>query len=175
MHYLTGALFLPSVLQVVETTLAKAQLLHSYVRVAALILMLRGRPRIDIPLVMSYPMSPQPPGGTAAASTSALGTPDDSNAWLVVVRNALHHPEPHVAKAARTLYYAAQLYGHTPAGAFRGSFDVSGAETYAGSAGTVFIRAAGIMSQALGWVIAGEDGADWDRSGLGWVEAWGSD
>ncbi|KAJ7102780.1 hypothetical protein C8R44DRAFT_945546 [Mycena epipterygia] len=162
-HYLTGALFLPIVLKVVDTTIAKAQLLHAYVRVAALILMLRGRLRIDIPLVMSYPMFPQPPGVTATANASAFGKLDDadgSNPWLAVVKNALHHPEPHVAKAIRTLYYAAQQYGHTPAGSFRGSFDASGAETHTGSAtldGTVFIR---VMSQALGWVIAGEDGAD---------------
>ncbi|KAJ7134310.1 hypothetical protein C8R44DRAFT_662681 [Mycena epipterygia] len=180
MHYLTGAIFLPTVLKVLDTTAAKAQLLHSYVRVAALILMLRGRPRINIPLVMSYPMFPQPPRVTATANASTFGKPDDadgSNPWLAVVKNALHHPEPHVAKATRTLYYAAQRYGHTSAGAFSGSFDASGAETHSGSAGldgTVFIRAAGVMSQAMGWVIAGEDGADWDRSGLGWEEAWAS-
>ncbi|KAJ7112421.1 hypothetical protein C8R43DRAFT_1138898 [Mycena crocata] len=179
MHYLTGVLFLPSVLEILDTTIAKAQLVHSYVRVAALILMLRGRPRINIPL-MSYPVYPQPPGVTAVASPSAFGKPDDadgSNPWLAIVKNALHHPEPHVAKATRTLYYAAQLHGHTSAGAFAGSFDEFGAETHSGSAmldGTVFIRAAGVMSQALGWVIAGEEGADWDRSGLGWEEAWAS-
>ncbi|KAF8209418.1 hypothetical protein K438DRAFT_1711712 [Mycena galopus ATCC 62051] len=181
MHYLTGALFLPSVLKLLDTTLAKAKLLHGYVRVAALILMLRGRPRIDIPLVMSYPMFPQPPGVTATASGTAFGTPDaadGSNSWLPVVKNALHHPEPHVAKAARTLYYAAQLYGHTPTGAFPGMFNEDGGETHAGAAtldGTVFIRAAGVMCQALGWVIAGEEGVDWDRSGLGWEEAWAGD
>ncbi|KAJ7112407.1 hypothetical protein C8R43DRAFT_961813 [Mycena crocata] len=180
MHYLTGVLFLPSVLKLLDTTIAKAQLVHSYVRVAALILMLRGRPRINIPLIMSYPMYPQPPGVTAVASPSAFGKPDDaagSNPWLAIIKNSLHHPEPHVAKAVRTLYYAAQLYGHTSAGAFAGSFDESGAETHSGSTtldGTVFIRAAGVMSQAMGWVIVGEEGADWDRSGLGWEEAWAS-
>ncbi|KAJ7219912.1 hypothetical protein GGX14DRAFT_389329 [Mycena pura] len=180
MHYLTGAIFLPSVLKVLDTTLAKAQLLQSYVRVSVLILMLRGRPRINISLVMSYPVFPQPPRVAPTASTSAFGKPDEadgSNPWFAVIKNALHHPEPHVAKAARTLYYAAQCYGHTSAGAFTGTFDASGAETHTGSAGldgTVFIRAAGVMSKALGWVIAGEEGLDWDRSGLGWEEAWAS-
>ncbi|KAJ6561795.1 hypothetical protein B0H19DRAFT_1375119 [Mycena capillaripes] len=180
MHYLTGAIFLPSVLKVLDTTVAKAQLLQSYVRVAALILMLRGRPRINIPLVMSYPMFFQPPGGTATASSDAFGEPDEaggSNPWLAVVKNALHHPEPHVAKATRALYYAAQQYGSTPVGAFAGCFDAQGAEAYSGCAqldGTIFVRAAGLMSHALGWVTAGEKSGHWDRSGLGWDEAWAS-
>ncbi|KAJ6610728.1 hypothetical protein B0H10DRAFT_1811114 [Mycena sp. CBHHK59/15] len=179
MHYLTGALFLPTVLKVVDSMTAKAQLLQSYVRVAALILMLRGRPRINIPLVMSYKF-PQPTNIPVTADSTAFGQPDSAdgtNAWLAIIKNAIHHPEPHVSKAIRTLYYAAQLYGHTVAGSFPGTFDASGAETHLGSAeldGTVFIRAAGVICVALGWVIAGQPGVDWDRSGLGWEEAWAS-
>ncbi|KAF8191083.1 hypothetical protein K438DRAFT_1919499 [Mycena galopus ATCC 62051] len=112
MHYLTGAISLSNVLKVLDTTLAKAQLLHG----------LRVMER-----------------------------------------------EPHVA-AARTLYYTAQLYGHTPTGAFPEMFNEDRGETHAGAAtldGTVFIRATR--------VIAGEEGVDWDRSGLGWEEAWAGD
>lgn len=34
------------------------------------------------------------------------------------------------------------------------------------------MRAASVVSNALGWVIAGQKGVDWERSGLGWEEAW---
>ncbi|KAJ7158464.1 hypothetical protein C8R46DRAFT_392521 [Mycena filopes] len=179
MHYLTGALFLPTVIKSLDSMTAKAQLLQSYARVAALVLMLRGRPRINVPLLMSYtdfPRAPLP----ATADVSAFGNPDvaeDSNAWLAIVKNALHHPEPHVCKAIRALYYAAQQYGHAGPGDLVPSVDASGAEIHLGLAqldGTVFVRAAGFISNALGWVIAGQTGVDWDRSALGWEEAWAS-
>lgn len=37
--------------------------------------------------------------------------------------------------------------------------------------GTVFVRAAGVMVDTLGWGEGGEKG-EWDRSALGWDEAW---
>ncbi|KAJ7449299.1 hypothetical protein FB451DRAFT_1288052 [Mycena latifolia] len=181
MHYLTGALFLPSVLKTLASPVAKAQLLQAYVRVAAVILMLRGRPRIDIPLVMSYTDFPHPPGKAqngSRADASAFGTPDEAggtNPWLAILQNALHHPEPHVSKAVRALYYSAQVYGHTPPGGVPGAFDASGAETHEGSGqldGTVFVRAAGSVCEALGWVTHGQPASDWDRSALGWEDAW---
>ncbi|KAJ7679091.1 hypothetical protein DFH06DRAFT_1414899 [Mycena polygramma] len=174
MHYLTSALFLPTVLKALDNMSAKAQLLSAYVRVAALILMLRGRPRINVPLLMSYTASPGPT--PTSLPTSALGIPTESNPWLAIVQNALHHPEEHVSKAVRALFYAAQQYGHAGAGELVPAFDASGAEIHEGLAqldGTVFVRAAGFISNVLGWVIAGQKGGDyWDRSGLGWEEAW---
>ncbi|KAJ7083633.1 hypothetical protein B0H15DRAFT_416982 [Mycena belliarum] len=181
MHYLTSAIFLPTVLKKLPTPTAKAQLLQSYVRVAAVILMLRGRPRIDIPLIMSCSEFPQPPeqglnGGRA--DSSAFGKPDEAggtNPWFAIVRNALHHPEPHVAKSVRALYYGAQAFGHITRGGVLGAFDASGAETHPGAGqldGTVFLRAAGSICQALGWVTHGQPASDWDRSALGWEEAW---
>ncbi|KAJ6507852.1 hypothetical protein C8R47DRAFT_1036611 [Mycena vitilis] len=183
MHYLTGALFLPTVLKALDNMSAKAQLLNAYVRVAALILMLRGRPRINVPLLMSCTAFPGPPPPSIAnfspADPSALGTtPTESNPWLSIAQNALHHPEEHVPKAVRALYYAAQQYGYAAAGELVPAFDASGAEIHDGLAkldGTVFIRAAGFVSNVSGWVVAGQKGGDyWDRSGLGWEEAWGS-
>ncbi|KAJ7106322.1 hypothetical protein C8R44DRAFT_886196 [Mycena epipterygia] len=54
MHFLTCSLSLRVVLDAVKTPLYKAQLLQAYVRTAALFIILRGRPRIDPALVMSY-------------------------------------------------------------------------------------------------------------------------
>ncbi|KAJ7024753.1 hypothetical protein C8F04DRAFT_1301508, partial [Mycena alexandri] len=153
MHYLTGALFLPTVIKSLDN--------------------------MTVPLLMSYTDFPGP-NLPATAHASAFGNPDaamDSNPWLAIVKNALHHPEPHVPKAICALHYAAQQYGHAGAGDLVTSFDATGAEIHLGLTqldGTVFARAAGFISNALGWVIAGQEGVDWDRSGLGWEEAWAS-
>jgi len=36
----------------------------------------------------------------------------------------------------------------------------------------LYTRAVGLMSQALGCIVVGENSADWARSALGWEEAW---
>ena len=56
-----------------------------------------------------------------------------------------------------------------------GAFDEEGNETLMGSGdldGTIFVRAAGIVMETLGWVSKGQKEGFWDRSGLGWEAAW---
>ncbi|KAJ7636509.1 hypothetical protein FB45DRAFT_828755 [Roridomyces roridus] len=173
MHLLTAALCLPSVLRVLPNPVHKAQLLQGYARTSALVVLTRGRPRIDVPLVMSYPVLPKPPRAPVGGP-DALGT-ETPNPWLAMVHNGLHHKDAHVLKTVRSLYYAAQLYGSTPAGEFLGVRDAEGRETHEGAGtldGSVFVRAAGVMTKALGWVGYGEKEGDWDRSALGWDAAW---
>jgi len=38
--------------------------------------------------------------------------------------------------------------------------------------GSVFVRAAGLVMGNLGWVGWGEKKGAWDRSALGWDDAW---
>ena len=38
--------------------------------------------------------------------------------------------------------------------------------------GTIFVRAAGIVMDSLGWVDYGQEARTWDRSALGWDAAW---
>ncbi|KAJ7171301.1 hypothetical protein C8R46DRAFT_948374, partial [Mycena filopes] len=178
MHTVTAALCLPSVLSVLEDPVHKAQLLHAYVRASAVYLLLRGRPRIDVPLVMSYTEFPRPPGMGATGE-------GETDPWLAMIHNALQHKEAHVAKVVRTLYHCAQRYGRTPAGQVVGVWDGEKEEgeegkgrrreTHEGAAqldGTVFVRAAGMVSEALGWVAYGGEEGSWDRTSLGWDEAW---
>jgi hypothetical protein len=174
MHFVTSALFLRVVVDALAQPLHKAQLLQAYVRLTAFFVILRGRPRIDCALAMAYPAHPAPPTGLDAAGT-VLGTFGGSSAWLPLLNNAGLHPEAHVVKAIRALFYCAQRYGNTPAGAVVGAVDADGKEMHKGAAGldgTLFIRVAGVLTSALGWVAHGDEEKEWDVSGLGWEESW---
>ncbi|KAJ7446125.1 hypothetical protein FB451DRAFT_1376001 [Mycena latifolia] len=167
MHFLTGALLLRAVIDAVQKPLYKAQLLQTYARAFAQAIVLRGRPRIDPTLAMGYPARPLLPGDAAAGGG---GSP-----WLPLLNNAALHPEAHVIKSMRTLFYCAQQYGRTPAGSVVGAVDAAGNETHSGAEkldGTLFIRVAGALTEALGWVAHGEKEGSWDISGIGWEEAW---
>ena len=79
----------------------------------------RGRPRIDVGLVMSYTAIPRPPGQPSALltpCTCTVGNPNETyNPWLNISASVIHAPDAHMTKAIRTLYYAAQHYGHKKA------------------------------------------------------------
>ncbi|KAJ7088222.1 hypothetical protein C8R43DRAFT_298022 [Mycena crocata] len=178
MHVLTSALCIPTLLKILPDPVHKAHLLQGYARSGALYVLLRGRPRIDIPLIMSYTAFPRPPAQAPAGSPDALGNPaeeGETNPWLAIVQNALHHKDAHVLKSVRTLYYCAQQYGKVLLGTAIGARDEEGKETHVGTGnmdGTIFIRAAGVLTDALGWVAYGGKEGEWDRSALGWDEAW---
>ncbi|KAJ6564198.1 hypothetical protein B0H19DRAFT_942204 [Mycena capillaripes] len=178
MHMLTSALCIPRLLSVFPDPVHKAQLLQGYARVSALFVLLRGRPRIDIPLLMSYTEFPRPPAHGPPGGADALGDPrggGGTGPWLALVQNSLHHKDAHVPKAVRSLYYAARQYGAKAPGEAIGARDGEGEETHVGSAGmdgTVFVRAAGVVSDVLGWIAYGGKEGEWDRSALGWDAAW---
>ncbi|KAF8126231.1 hypothetical protein K438DRAFT_1890805 [Mycena galopus ATCC 62051] len=178
MHILTSALCIPSLLSILPDPVHKAQLLQGYARSSALFILLRGRPRIDIPLLMSYTEFPRPPAHTPPGGSEALGAPantGETNPWLAIVQNALHHKDAHVLKVVRTLYYCAVNYGTKPAGSAIGVHDEKGKETHVGAEkmdGTIFVRAAGVVSDTMGWIAYGGKDGEWDRSALGWDAAW---
>ncbi|KAJ7448352.1 hypothetical protein FB451DRAFT_764655 [Mycena latifolia] len=177
MHILTSALCLPSLLKVLPDPIHKAQLLQGYARSTAMLVLICGRPRIDIPLLMSYTEFPSPPS-PAPGGAHALGDPraeGETDPWIAILQNALHYKEPHFTKVIRALYYCARRYGTTPPGGAIGARGADGKETHVGAGvmdGTVFVRAAGIVSEQLGWVVYGAKERSWDRSGLGWDAAW---
>ncbi|KAJ7726744.1 hypothetical protein B0H16DRAFT_262936 [Mycena metata] len=171
MHLLTSSLFLQSLVDVIPAPIHKAQLLQAYVRTAALYIILRGCPRIDPALVMSYPAAP----ATISAPTAGLGMTGYGSPWLPLLNNAAMHSEPHVVKSIRMLFYCAQRFGGTPAGSVIGALDGEGKETHKGAAkldGTLFIRVAGKLTDAVGWVANEEKERFWDFGGIGWEEAW---
>ncbi|KAJ6549823.1 hypothetical protein B0H19DRAFT_1264730 [Mycena capillaripes] len=174
MHILAAALCIPRLLLVFTDPLHKAQLLQAYARASAVIVLMDGRPHIDIPLLMSYPEFPRPPAHLPPGGPDAVGDPssgDGTNPWLAIVQNALHHKDAHFPKAVRTLYYAAMYYGGKGSGGAIGARDEKGQETHIGAGaldGTVFVRAAGVMSDSLGWIAYGAKQGDWG-SEWAWV------
>ena len=180
MHVLTSCLFLPSFAKVLENPDSIARLLRLYVSVMLFVVLIRGRPRIDPSLMMSYTAFPQPPVHKTIIDPdkSALGDPRDIecvNPWAAITASVIHAPDAHTVKSLRTLFYAAQRYGETPPGGMPGTFDENGKESLEGAAkldGTIFIRAAGVLMYKLGWVSHGQKEGHWDRSALGWDAAW---
>ncbi|KAJ7476296.1 hypothetical protein B0H11DRAFT_1727341 [Mycena galericulata] len=175
MHVLTSAICLPSVLKMLPDPWQKAQFLQAYARSAALWVLVKGRPRIDIPLIMSYTDSPAPPAHGPPGGADALAAA--ANPWLAIVHNALHHKDSHVIKTVRALYYGAQMYGLTAPGEAIGARDDKGGETHVGAGkmdGSIFVRAAGVVSETIGWAAYGGKANEWDFNpiGLGWDAAW---
>lgn len=182
MHMVTSSLFVPSLLETIPTMESKVVLLRAMLPVILWYVLVRGRPRIDPTLVMSYTETPRPPNGAGLASLprneSAIGDIADStntNPWPEIVASAVHFPEAHLVKTIRSLYYGAQKFGTTSAGGAIGAFRRDGSETHIGTSkmdGTIFVRAAGVVIDALGWVSHGQKAGQWDRSALGWDDAW---
>jgi hypothetical protein len=179
MHTLNAVHFLPSLIKVISTQEWRIRLIRAFLPGMLMIITTRGRPRIDPELVMTYTATPTPPGGLPKLNpdSSALGDPNDLdciNPWSAIIDEVIHAPEAHIVKAIRTLYYAAQTYGGTSAGNIPGCLKGT-EETLTGISkvdGTLFVRAAGVVMDSLGWVTHGDKEKYWDRSALGWDEAW---
>jgi len=104
---------------------------------------------------------------------------EDYNPWPALINGCLHHSDSHVLKAMRTFVLAAQHYGDRSAGQVPGIWrdEVGGEQTHNGIStvdGTLFVRAAGVMMDTLGWSAYGQEEGEWDRSALGWDAAWES-
>jgi len=127
---------------------------------------------------------PRPPyvsGPPYKAGKGSIGSPlddEDYNPWPTLIEASMHSSDSHVLKTMRTLVMAAREYGDTPAGSVIGTFRKENAsvETHPGIAnidGSIFVRAAGVLMNYMGWTTHGQsEKEDWDRSGLGWDDAW---
>ncbi|KAJ7701170.1 hypothetical protein B0H17DRAFT_1245851 [Mycena rosella] len=174
LHLLTGGLSVRVVLDALKQPLHKAQLLQAYACSAAMVTLFRGRPRIDPAIAMSHSALPQP-SAALSNTKSTFGKAGGGSPWLAVLNNAAIHEEVHVIKAVRALLYYAQQYGPTPPGTVIGIVDGGGNETHNGGAkvdGTLFIRVAGVLTDALGWITHGDQRGAWEYGGIGWEETW---
>ena len=178
MHLLTSSLFLRPMCAALRRVEHKAALLRAYIPVMILTILSRGRPRIDPELLMSYTDAPRPP---PSGPTSTKNIEDQVAPWPALIEGVQYHPESHVLKSMRTLVFAAQHFGDKGPGevigAFRSGPDGKKEETHVGISkvdGTIFVRAAGVMMDNLGWVGHGQKEGEWDRSALGWDAAWDS-
>jgi hypothetical protein len=184
MHLVTSSLFLPSYFAVLQNPVHKTMLLRAYLPCLVLITLLRGRPRIDPSLLMSYTATARPPvPSSLLPGKRAIGDPREDasyNPWPAMLESVLYTHDSHVVKTMRTLVYAAQKYGDSPPGGAIGAYAAKNRrETHKGMAevdGTIFVRAAGILMDYMGWSGHGQaTRKDWDRSALGWDDAWNNE
>lgn len=177
MHLLTSSLFVPSFLKHLPNMEHQRMLVKTFLQPWGIILMTRGRPRIDASLLMSYTDMPSPPKMSVPspqASASALAS-DSTNPWPAITNDVIHAPDAHTLKSLRSLLYGAMQYGTLAKGDVIGAWGPDGKETHVGMGevdGTVFVRAAGVLMEAMGWVTHGQEEGEWDRSALGWDDAW---
>ena len=80
-------------------------------------------------------------------------------------------------KTIRALAHHSMLYGDTPPGGFIGTYISTddSQESIPGIAkadGTIFLRAAGMVMDVMGWCREGQKEGHWDMSALGYDEVW---
>jgi len=185
-HVLNMTLFMPSILKLIPTVESKERLLRAMLPVVLMTVEVRGRPRINPALCMSYTATPRPPVSKDTplpvphpGAVTDPRDPESASVWPTILASVVHAPDAHTVKAVRLLFYAAQEYGMTPPGAIPGAYFSSGkrqgGETHVGLAevdGSLFIRAAGVVMDMMGWVTHGQAPGNWDSSALGWDDAW---
>ncbi|AFR92180.2 hypothetical protein CNAG_07308 [Cryptococcus neoformans var. grubii H99] len=183
MHALTSSIFLPAYLTRLTPSLRRA-LLKRYILEAFHTALARGRPPINPELIMSYDLYPtiNTEGSEEALKKlvkedKALGKgeKEERNPWLSLVESAMVYPDSHVIKSIRSLAHYASLLGNSPPGGLPGAYKEEGGdgkeEAVKGMGkldGSVFLRAAGAIMTTME---PGGEGA-WDRSQLGYDEAW---
>jgi len=186
MHLVTSVFFFHPFFQVLKNTTHKANLLRAFVPGIILVSLVRGRPVIQPALLMSCTNKPRAPGSsTNTPDPSSLGSPlvdAEYNPWPTMIESVLYAPDSHVLKTMRSLIFASRKYGDTPAGSAIGAFlrgEKSSVESHPGTSemdGSIFVRAAGVLMDYMGWVTHGQPAReDWDRSALGWDDAWNNE
>ena len=109
------------------------------------------------------PAVPAPPD----AKRKPLGAP--GGPWERIVANAVAHPEEHLPKAVRSLAVFATRWGGRPSGYFAGGGE-DGLEGREVLDGTLFVRAASLALDRLGWAHeAGKELGEWDFEGYAGV------
>lgn len=203
MHVLTSSLFVEPLMGVLREGRSRRMLLAAYLPVAVAYMLTRGRPRVGCEVIMGYEACPVPKSRRSnpnekvngaleaqegAKLPGALGNPMEReymNAWAGMLPHVLPAKDSHTLKAWRSLYVYAQRFASVPPGGVIGAFRTeSGGEGWEETLpdaskldGSVFVRAAGVLVDTMGWVGpveigGGDQEGSWDRSGLGWNDAW---
>jgi len=165
MHLVTSSLFLPSVLPYISAR-SQVLLLRAYFVTILTWWVARGRPGFSIKkffdstsTLHTSPVKPLPYTPDPSIPVVHAQTP---NAWLPVLQSTLVHPNDHLAKIQRALAHYAAIYGEREVGYFEGT-ELEGAERIDG---TLFVRAAGMTMDKMGWTREGEEGQMWSFDGF---------
>jgi len=145
----------------------RVMLLKAYLAICAGIYISQGSGSIPIEAfyaatsdrLTSPPAVPAPPD----AKRKPLGAP--GGPWARIIANAIAHPEEHLPKIVRSLTVFAARWGDRPAGYFAGGGE-DGLEGREALDGTLFVRAASLTLDRLGWAYeSGKELGGWDREG----------
>lgn len=192
MHFVTSSIFFKPLFSVIKSPRSKVALIRHYVLLLIILMLARGRPLIRANLVREWTATPRPAEWDKVLcinkekdlGVGSMKNDDDYNPWPSLIQGAIHHPDLHLTKVMRALVFASQQFGNTGpgevVGAFRPGETERQQETFKGMSqldGTLFVRAAGVVMDYMGWTIAGIPASSslWDRSLLGYDESWIAD
>lgn len=167
MHLVTSSLFIPSYLNML-TKQSASVLLRTYFTIALVLYVARGRPSLPIAeFYANTSVHPEPPSSVAPKpSKDTLAPYTAPNSWLPIIQTTLVHPDEHLCKTQRALWHFADMYGGTPKGRFDGTGAHSRLEGAGDLDGTLFVRAAGLTANRLGWMREGQEKRGWDAKGF---------
>lgn len=163
MHLVTSSLFLPMFVEHLSPQ-AQAILFRSFLASALTVWVARGRPAIPIASFYSRtsPTLTTPEPKLSPDKETLAKDVLTPNAWFALLQSTILHPNEHLPKLQRAFAQYAQQYGDSPAGIWKGT-ELEGAELLDG---TVFVRAAGLTMDRLGWMREGQPKGDWDTLGF---------
>ncbi|KAI0701036.1 hypothetical protein BC835DRAFT_1442306 [Cytidiella melzeri] len=168
MHLVTSSMFVPSFLNTVSLH-SSSVLLKTYFTLSLVLYIARGRPAI--PISEFYTNTPdrfEPPSSSLQPAKDTLTPHRTPNPWLPTIQTTLVHPDEHLCKLQRTLWHFADVYGGAPKGRFSNA-ETDSAECEIGLKdldGTLFVRAAGLTADRLGWMREGQQKRSWDSVGF---------
>jgi len=187
MHLVTSSIFLPTTMAHL-TPATSSLLLRSYFITSLVAWIARGRPVLPIAeFYASTTAWPSPPGPQPKPSektfreliASPTDDPDKSqelwravsdtltpNPWLAIMQTTLVHPNEHLCKLQRSLAHYANVLGETSAGTFAHLGSEGGLDGVELLDGTLFIRAAGLSANRLGWMREGQPERGFDFNGF---------
>ncbi|KAG2153340.1 hypothetical protein DEU56DRAFT_480362 [Suillus clintonianus] len=163
MHLVTSSIFIPSLITSLSPR-AQVLFLRVYFASAVASWISRGRPCLNFKRFFesTSPM-PNPPNNLAPPVDSVL-TQDAQppNPFLPLIQSSIMHPNDHHLKIQRAFAHFSAVYGTRPRGYFSGT-ELDGAEELDGS---LFLRAAVLTADYMGWVEKGEEAKNWSFNGF---------
>ncbi|CCL99026.1 uncharacterized protein FIBRA_01035 [Fibroporia radiculosa] len=165
MHMVTSALFLPSMVTYLSAS-SITQLLRTYLISSITWWVARGRPVLPIrEFYTSVSATPVPYGTTKVTSAPGTLTSESvsPNPWLPILQTTIVHADDHLCKLQRALAHFASKYGDRPVGYFSAfaEIDSGGLEGAEVLDGSLFVRAAGLTADKLGWMREGQARGEW--------------
>ncbi|KAF9235893.1 hypothetical protein BU15DRAFT_64445 [Melanogaster broomeanus] len=154
MHMVTSSLFLPSLIAYLSPR-SQVSLLRAYFIMVLICAEFQG-------LHGYHFRRTHPPERPPTKDTPTTETTPIPNPFLTLLQASVAHPNDHHTKIQRAFAHFNTLYGLRPPGYFAGT-ELEGAELLDGS---LFVRAAILTADAMGWVREGQEAKPWSMDGF---------